>query len=98
MEAMKRCGTAYMYKLGCRCSTCVAGESARQKLAADRKRRRAAGEMPPLVRRKERPIAVVHGRIGTYSFHKCRCDQCRAAWRVYIAERRAREREERRAA
>jgi hypothetical protein len=30
-----------------------------------------------------------HGTSGGYTNHKCRCDECRAAWRAYISRRRA---------
>lgn len=31
---------------------------------------------------------LVHGRAGTYVDRKCRCGECRAAWRVYTAQLR----------
>jgi hypothetical protein len=28
-----------------------------------------------------------HGTAGRYNNHKCRCGECREAWRIYIRER-----------
>ena len=36
----------------------------------------------------ERQHNPTHGRPGTYT-GGCRCDECREAWRVYTADRRA---------
>ncbi len=33
-----------------------------------------------------------HGSINGYTRHKCRCDECRAAWRTYQRKARARRR------
>lgn len=33
---------------------------------------------------------MMHGTINGYSNHKCRCDDCRAAWRGYTRELRRR--------
>ena len=30
-----------------------------------------------------------HGSCSTYVNHRCSCEECRAAWRVYNANRRA---------
>ena len=36
---------------------------------------------------------IVHGSTSTYSYHKCRCDECRAAWVAYcrVAKKRRRD-------
>lgn len=36
--------------------------------------------------------ALQHGRVGTYTNHKCRCAECRAAWREYCYRLRRRRR------
>jgi 5-methylcytosine-specific restriction endonuclease McrA len=33
-------------------------------------------------------MVVEHGRANCYNGHGCRCDDCRAAWSVYIKQRR----------
>lgn len=30
---------------------------------------------------------LIHGRASTYNNHKCRCEECKAAWREYIVPR-----------
>jgi len=39
--------------------------------------------MPPL------PKPIQHGTVSGYVNHKCHCDKCREAWRVYNRKRRA---------
>jgi hypothetical protein len=34
-----------------------------------------------------------HGKIGTYTNRRCRCDKCRAAWTAYCMDLRRRRRE-----
>lgn len=35
------------------------------------------------------PSEWVHGSYSTYSNHKCRCDECRAAWAAFCADQKA---------
>jgi hypothetical protein len=37
-------------------------------------------------------VSVQHGTESGYSYHGCRCDECRAAWARSQRERRARRR------
>lgn len=30
---------------------------------------------------------VTHGKASSYNNHKCRCDECRAAWAEYMRPR-----------
>lgn len=30
---------------------------------------------------------LIHGRPSTYNNHKCRCEECTAAWAQYIYDR-----------
>lgn len=35
-------------------------------------------------------MGIQHGKYSTYQNHSCRCDECKAAWREYIRDVRAR--------
>lgn len=39
---------------------------------------------------------LIHGRASTYNNHKCRCDECRAAWAAYMKPRIRKYRERKR--
>jgi hypothetical protein len=30
---------------------------------------------------------LIHGRASTYNNHKCRCEDCKAAWADYMRDR-----------
>ena len=48
--------------------------------------------------KNQRPLQIIvagdgdhrHGRTTTYKYHRCRCDECRAAWSDYHRELRQR--------
>lgn len=41
-------------------------------------------------RLRHKPVwpAPLHGRVSTYTNHKCRCQECREAWAAYYRRRR----------
>lgn len=85
----KRCGTFYMYRLGCRCDDCLrVGRATNREYA---RLRRERGHQPS--RRTYHPIAIKHGTTQAYQQHGCRCDDCRAAYskkqRAWYARRKA---------
>lgn len=90
---MKRCGTPYMYQLGCRCEPCRA--AARVKNAENRAHRKSGA--PP--RRNPRqplfshPIQLTHGTEHAYTTFGCRCATCRRAGSDGRMSRRAAKRQ-----
>lgn len=86
---MKRCGTVYMYELGCRCTECLAA-------SRDKARRHRAKLTRGVTRRMRRhgPIPIAHGIASSYGNHGCRCLLCRAAWREYRQVKSSRGRRE----
>lgn len=52
----------------------------------EEKHRRARFNLPD-------PKKIPHGRPRGYTYYKCRCKECRNAWRIYMAERYRKRRE-----
>jgi hypothetical protein len=67
----------YLYRGMRYCQTCKANHS-------------AAGRARGHQRLKSDPFDPAHGTVGGYAGFRCRCDRCRAAWREYQREYRAR--------
>jgi hypothetical protein len=67
------------------CAGCTSGPGGASQMCItcpDRKRKREPKPVEAEPSKAERP-APQHGTVNMYSYHKCRCDECRAAWAAY---------------